>query len=69
MFLNSLRKDTAHVRATESNVIHTFRYKDLYLAIDVESGAVHSVDKEAFDVINASSGVMTHIFWIIRRRI
>lgn len=56
MFLNSLRKDTAHIRATESNVIHTFRYKDLYLAIDVESGAVHSVDKEAFDVINACIG-------------
>lgn len=32
-------------------MVHTFKFKDLYMILDVESGAIHSVDKAAYDVI------------------
>lgn len=34
-------------------MIHAFEYRGTYLVLDVESGAVHEVDKPSFDVINA----------------
>lgn len=34
-------------------MIHAFEFKNMYLVLDVESGALHSVDKQAFDVIRA----------------
>ena len=32
-------------------MIHAFTFKDMNLVLDVESGALHSVDKPAFDVV------------------
>ncbi len=32
-------------------MVHAFKFKDLYMILDVESGAIHSVDKAAYDVI------------------
>ena len=34
-------------------MIHAFEYRGTYLVLDVESGAVHEVDKPSFDVISA----------------
>ena len=34
-------------------MIHAFRFQNYYLALDVESGAVHSMDEEAYDVVRA----------------
>ena len=34
-------------------MIHPFRFKDKYIVLDVESGAVHSLDKTAYDVVCA----------------
>ena len=34
-------------------MIHAFEYRGAYLVLDVESGAVHEVDKPSFDVISA----------------
>lgn len=34
-------------------MIHAFQFQDLYLALDVESGAVHLLDKQAYDVVVA----------------
>lgn len=34
-------------------MIHAFVYRGAYLVLDVESGAVHEVDKPSFDVISA----------------
>ncbi len=33
-------------------MVHTFKYKDKYIALDVESGSVHLLNELAFDVIN-----------------
>ena len=32
-------------------MVHAFKFKDLYMILDVESGAIHCVDKAAYDVI------------------
>ena len=34
-------------------MIHAFQFQQYYLALDVESGAVHSMDKQAYDVVRA----------------
>ncbi|MEG1547155.1 MAG: thioether cross-link-forming SCIFF peptide maturase [Clostridia bacterium] len=34
-------------------MIHAFTFKNIYLAIDVHSGAVHQMDKQAYDVVRA----------------
>lgn len=34
-------------------MIHAFQYRDKFLVLDVESGAVHALDKLSFDVIRA----------------
>ncbi|MBR0136361.1 MAG: 4Fe-4S cluster-binding domain-containing protein, partial [Clostridia bacterium] len=34
-------------------MIHAFEYRGTYLVLDVESGAVHEVDKPSYDVISA----------------
>ena len=34
-------------------MIHAFRFQQYYLALDVESGAVHSMDEEAYEVVRA----------------
>jgi len=34
-------------------VIHAFQFQDYYLLLDVESGALHQLDKVAFDVVRA----------------
>ncbi len=34
-------------------MIHAFEYRGAYLVLDVESGAVHEVDKPSYDVISA----------------
>lgn len=34
-------------------MIHAFRFKDLYLVLDVESGALHALDKQAYDIVKA----------------
>jgi six-cys-in-45 modification radical SAM protein len=34
-------------------LIHAFRFQQYYLALDVESGAVHSMDEEAYEVVRA----------------
>lgn len=33
------------------DMIHAFQFQDLFIALDVESGAVHTMDKTAFDVL------------------
>ena len=34
-------------------MIHAFRFQNYYLALDVESGAVHSMDEQAYEVVRA----------------
>ena len=34
-------------------MIHAFQFQNLYLILDVESGALHQVDEAAFAVIQA----------------
>lgn len=34
-------------------MIHAFRFQQYYLALDVESGAVHSMDEQAYEVVRA----------------
>ncbi|MEX1308082.1 MAG: radical SAM protein, partial [Eubacteriales bacterium] len=34
-------------------MVHTYQYKDVYLALDVESGSVHVLSQLAYDAINA----------------
>lgn len=34
-------------------MIHAFRFQQHYLALDVESGAVHSMDEQAYEVVRA----------------
>ena len=36
-------------------MLHTFNVNNMYLVLDVESGALHSVDKMAYDIIKADN--------------
>ncbi len=42
-------------------MVHTYKYKDKFIGLDVESGSVHLLNELAFDVINAINEDDTHI--------
>ena len=43
-------------------MVHTFKMFDKYIALDVNSGCVHDMDKLSYDIINSC-------LWIFRRGI